>query len=188
VANATGQSGSVVSIAADHRHVTLRLLDGFFAGRKVLYLRTDASVPVVAALESSTYAPNLNAIPGEGSNATGSGRSAIVPVVNGARGRGNADRQGLQSAVLGEGPPLNITQSLPNSGDYTPMWDVTPVVWTAKAISSGRRHLLTSTTAVAAAARAGLVTSLGTGPANASLGGIRALGGISNCTTVAILS
>ena len=188
VANATGRSGSVVSIAPDRKHVTLRLLDGFFAGKKVLYLRTDASVPVVAALEASTYAPNLNAVPGEASDAASSGRSAIIPVVNGARGKGNPNRQGLQSAVLGQGPPLNVTQSFPNTPDYSPIWDVTPVQWTSAAIAAGKRHLLTSSTAVAAAARAGTLTSFGTGPGNASVGGIRALGGISNCTTVAILS
>ena len=188
VANATGQSQSVVSISPDKKHVTLRLLDGFFAGRKVLYLRTDASVQVVAALEESTYAPNLNAVPGEGSDAQSSGRSAIIPVVNGARGKTNRNRQGLQSAVLGEGPPLNVTQSFPNTPDYSPIWDVTPVQWTSPAIAAGKRHLLTSSSAVAAAARAGALTSFGTGPANASVGGIRALGGISNCTTVAILS
>jgi hypothetical protein len=187
VANATGQSGSVVSIAPDKKHVTLRLLDGWFAGKRVLYVRTDASVQVVSALEASTYAPNLNAVPGVGSNAAKSGRSAIIPVVNGARGKGNPNRQGLQSAVLGQGAPLNITQSFPNSPDYSPMWDVTPVVWTAKAISAGQRKELTSSTTVAADAKAGLLTSLGTGPANSSLGGTKALGGISNCTTVAII-
>jgi len=187
VKNASGLSGSVVRISPDGTRVTLRLLGGFFAGKRVLYLRTDASVPLVAALESSTYAPNLNAVPGTGSDAATSGRSAIVPVVNGPRGRANPDRQGLQSAVLGQGAPLNITQSLPNSADYSPAWDVTPVVWTKAAIGAGRRTRLTSTTAVAAAARRGELISLGTGRRNASLGGIRALGGISNCTTVAIL-
>jgi hypothetical protein len=126
-------------------------------------------------------------VPGLGSDAPSSGRSAIIPVVNGARGKHNPNRQGLQSAVLGQGAPLNITQSFPNSPNYSPMWDVTPVVWTAKAIKAGRRRELTSSTAVAAGAKAGELTSLGTGPANASLGGIKALGGISNCTTVAIL-
>ena len=142
---------------------------------------------LVSALEASTYAPNLNAVPGEGSNASSSGRSAITPVVNGARGKDNPNRQGLQSAVLGQGAPLNVTQSFPNSPDYSPIWDVTPVVWTAKAIAAGQRKELTSSAAVAAGAKAGTLTSLGTGPANASLGGIKALGGISNCTTVAIL-
>jgi hypothetical protein len=188
VKNASGLSGSVVRISPDGKRVTLRLLGGFFAGKRVLYLRTDASVGLVAALESSTFAPNLNAVPGTGSDAQSSGRSAIVPVVNGPRGAGNPDRQGLQSAVLGQGAPLNITQSFPNAADYSPAWDVTPVVWTAAAIRAGERTRLTSTAAVDAAARRGELTSLGTGPRNASLGGIRALGGISNCTTVAILS
>ncbi|MBI2683993.1 MAG: hypothetical protein HYX33_01150 [Actinobacteria bacterium] len=187
VANDSGQSGSVVSITPDKTRVTLRALTGFFLGKRVLYLRTDASVPVVAALEASTYAPNLNAVPGLGSNAARSGRSAIIPVVNGIRGKKNPRRQGLQSAVFGEGSPLNITQSFPNAPDYSPAWDVTPVVWTNAAIKAGKRTILTSSSAIAARARAGELTSAGAGPANGSLGGIKALGGISNCTTIAIL-
>ena len=59
------------------RRVTLKLLSGFFARRTVHYLRTDASVDVVAALEGSTLAKNLDAAPGAGSNAARSARSAI---------------------------------------------------------------------------------------------------------------
>jgi hypothetical protein len=169
VANDTGQGGSVVSISPDHRRVTLRLLDGYFDGRRVLYTRLDASVTVVSALEASTYAPNLNALPGVGSNAASSARSAIIPVVNGARGK------------------HNMTQSFPGAADYSPMWDVTPVVWTKTAIAAGRRHRITSAGQVEMLARGGELTSLGTGPANASVAGIRALGGVSTCTTVAII-
>lgn len=187
VANDTGRSDSVVAISPDHRTVTLRLLGGFFAGQRVLYTRTDASAELVAALESSTWAPNLAALPGQGSNRARSGRSAIVPVVNGPRGRLNGQRQGLESAVLGEGPPLNVTQSFPNSADYSPIWDVSPVAWTPAAVRSGARRRITSSSQVAALARRGLIVSAGTGPRNASLGGIRALGAVSNCTTVAVL-
>ncbi|CAN5134499.1 hypothetical protein BH09ACT13_BH09ACT13_15380 [soil metagenome] len=41
--------------------------------------------------------------------------------MNGARGKTNPQRQGLQSAVLGEGSPLNITQSLPGAPNYSPV-------------------------------------------------------------------
>jgi len=182
VANPTGRSDSVVSLDRNRGRVTLKTLTGFFAGQTVHYLRTDASVDVVAALEGSTLAKNLDAAPGAGSNAARSARSAIVPIVNGARGTSNPQRQGLQSAVLGEGSPLNITQSLPGGRDYSPIWDVHPAVW-AEGATAKR---LTSTAQVAAEVRAGRLGSGGAGPANASLGGLKAAPFISNCPTVAI--
>ena len=182
VANATGRSDSVAAIDTAARRVTLKLLSGFFAGKTVHYLRTDASVDVVAALEGSTLAKNLDAAPGAGSNAARSARSAIVPIVNGPRGKSNPQRQGLQSAVLGEGSPLNITQSLPGSRDYSPIWDVHPAVWS----TSATPKRLTSTAQIAAEVKAGRLTSGGAGPANASLGGLKAAPFISNCPTIAI--
>ncbi len=183
VANATGMSDSVVSIDRQRGRVTLRTLTGFFAGQTVHYLRTDSSVDVVSALEDSTLAKNLDAAPGLGSNATSSARSAIV---NGPRGKSNRQRQGLQSAVLGEGSPLNITQSFPGARDYSPIWDVHPAVWSKEAVSSGHQKRLTPSAQIAVAVRAGRLTSGGTGPANPSLGGLRAASFISNCPTVAI--
>ena len=182
VANATGRSDSVTALDTAKRRVTLKLLNGFFAGQMVHYLRTDASVDVVAALEGSTLATNLDAAPGAGSNSARSARSAIIPIVNGPRGKSNPQRQGLQSAVLGEGSPLNVTQSLPGSRDYSPIWDVHPAVWS----ESATPKRLTSAAQVAAEAEAGRLTSGGMGPANASLGGLKAAPFISNCPTVAI--
>ena len=186
VANATGTSDSVVSIDRKRGRVTLRTLTGFFTGQTVHYLRTDASVDVVSALEGSTLARNLDAAPGLGSNSASSARSAIIPIVNGPRGKSNRARQGLQSAVLGEGSPLNITQSLPGGRDYSPIWDVHPAVWSEEAVSSGDRKRLTSSVQVAVEVQAGRLTSGGTGPANASLGGLKAADFISNCPTVAV--
>ena len=182
VANASGRSDSVTAIDTAKRRVTLKLLNGFFAGRMVHYLRTDASVDVVAALEGSTLVKNLDAAPAAGSNAASSARSAIIPIVNGPRGALNPQRQGLQSAVLGEGSPLNITQSLPGGRDYSPIWDVHPAVWSESA--TPRR--LTSAAQVTAEVKAGRLTSGGMGPANTSLGDLKAAPFISNCPTVAI--
>lgn len=186
VMNASGTHDGVIDIDTAAGTVTLKTLSGFFNGAEVTYLRLDASVDVVATLEESTYAPNLGAAPGEGSNADDSSRSAIVPIVNGARS--GADRQGLQSAVLGGGSPLNITESLPGAPDYSPAWDVTPAVWSDAAIADGRRVLVTGNAQIAAAVEAGDLTSAGEGRANPGLGGLRALGAVSNCPTVAILT
>lgn len=188
IANDSGQLDAVVKLDTPAKQATLKVLHGFSAGRAVAYLRLDASVDVVAALEESILAPNLNAAPGEGSaDPATSARSAIVPIVNGARGKANPDRQGLQSAVLGEGEPLNIQASIPGGQDYSPIWDVVPAVWSDAAISSGTRTLVTSTGEIATHAKAGALTSGGEGAPNAELGGLKSAGFISNCPTVAIV-
>lgn len=184
VMNATGTHDSVIDIDVDAGEVTLKLLGGFFAGQKQVYLRLDASADVVAALEESTHAPRLGATPGEGSNAEDSARSAIIPVVNGIREAGDPDRQGLQSAVLGEGEPLNILQSSPGGADYSPVWDVSPVVWTDEA--SDDRRLLTGASEVAAAIASGELAPGGEGAAHDELG-INSAGFVSNCPTVAVV-
>jgi hypothetical protein len=184
VANSTGQSDTVTNLDVAHNRVTLKLLRGWYDGTPVLYVRTDASAVLVAALEASTYAPNLNSAPGLGSDASTSARSAIIPVINGALS--GASRQGLQSAVLSGKDPLNVTQSFPGAPDYTPVWDLHPVVWTPAAIKAGKRVELTSASQVTKDVKAGLLTSAGKGPANASLGGLRAIDMISICSTVAV--
>ena len=80
---------------------------------------------------------------------------------------------------MGQGDPLNITQEEPGDNEYSPVWDVTPAVWTDRAIESGQRTRLTD-------AEEGLITSGGAGPRNASLEGLRALPGISNCPIIAV--
>jgi hypothetical protein len=187
VANSTGVGNGVVSIDYAAKTVTLKLLDGFVNGIHNYYVRTDGSIPLLAAIESSTYAPNLNAAPGIGSDdAATSARSAIVPVINGPLASAGANqRQGLDSALLGQGPPENIEQDQPGQPGYSPLWDVTPVVWTPKAIAAHKVHRLTSVAAVTAAVKAGYLTSGGTGPINKTIG-VKTLGAISNCSIVSI--
>ncbi len=187
VANASGLHDSIVTNGIDFakKQVTLNTLNGFYEGKRVQYLHQDASVELVAALEGSTWAPNLDAAPGLASfDRDTSARAAIIPIVNGPRGADNPQRQGLQSAVAGEGDPLNITQVVPGDKDYTPIWDVTPAVWTQEAIGRGERIRLTDHDTVADLFEDGLLASGGGGPANYSLGGLAALPGISNCPVV----
>ena len=113
-------------------------------------------------------------------------RSAIIPIVNGPRGIDNPQRQGLQSAFLGQGDPLNITQEEPGDNEYSPVWDVTPALWADRAIESGQRTRLTDAEEVGDLFEEGLITSGGAGPRNASLEGLRALPGISNCPIIAV--
>jgi len=186
VANASGVHDAVVGeINYKAKRVTLDTLNGFYEGNRVQYLHQEASVELVAALEGSTWAPNLDFSPGLASfDRDTSARAAIIPIVNGQRGLGNPERQGLQSAVLDGAEALNITQVVPGDNDYTPVWDVTPAVWTEKAIASGQRVRLTDHDDVADLFEDGKLVSGGAGPANDSLEGLRALPGISNCPVV----
>lgn len=107
-------------------------------------------------------------------------------MVNGAVGVSNPAWQGLDSALRGEGDPLNVNQDIPGQGNgrYSPVWDVHPVVWTTAAIDSGQRVLLTSGSQVAGAFAHGL--SADAGPANPSLKGLPAANVISKCPIVAL--
>ena len=185
VANATGRHDAVVALDTVHRRVTLDTFNGFYEDDRVQYLHQEASDPLVAAIEGSTYAPNLNAAPGlAGRDDDRSARQPILPVVNGPRAGDPAGRQGLESALLGQGDPLNIVTELPDDGDYSPLWDVHPAAWTPHAISSGQRERVESEDEFADLVEDGLLISAGTGPRNADLEGLRALPGISNCPIV----
>lgn len=87
VANATGHNPKVLTIEPRRRLVKVRLTQGRYLNRKVLYLSTESSATVVAALENATFAPNLGAAPRIGSDSrTRSAREAIIPIVNAPRG------------------------------------------------------------------------------------------------------
>jgi hypothetical protein len=188
VANETGKSGSVVRIDYDRKTVTLNMLGGWVDGQFNLYLHTDSSSKLVAALEHSTYAPNLDAAPGIANDEPPSSRAAIIPVVNGIRGDDNPMRQGLNSALFGEGDPFNVPQEQPSDPiHYTPIWDVTPVMWTDAAIAAGLRVQLHSQDAVRTQAQAGNLVSALPGTPNVKLGGINAIGAISNCPIIVVL-
>ncbi len=181
----------IVSVDFSAMTVTLHLTEGRYHGKFILYVSSDSSFSVAAALEAATFAPNLNAAPGEGSNdPKTSARASIIPIVNGQTGVGNPQRQGLSSAVFGEGDPINITFEHPNNrGEiprYSPLWDVHPAVWTDEAISSGKRVLLEHHDDVVDAMEEGLLTSGGSGTPNPDLGGLRAAGFIVNCPIIAL--
>jgi len=185
-------------LAFDEKHmtVTIRMTAGFYLGRDVLYISTDASVTQIAAIENAIYAPNLAYAPVAGNDDPSvSSRLPIIPVVNGPMGVGNPQRQGLRSAVAGEGDPLNIIREEPECSDpnvpascsalqYSPMWDVTPVAWTQQAIDAGQRRRITSHQDVEALFNAGWVVSAApSGPENfdPEIRGLRAAEVVVNC-------
>ena len=199
IANSSGIHPKVLSIDFGHRTATLRMTEGRYLNRQVLYLSTDASDTVVGALENATFAPNLGAAPQRGSDfcqgSPNSASEAIIPIVNGPLGANNPQRQGLQSAVAGQGDPLNIVREEPecsNTNDpavcsalqYSPLWDATPVAWTPAAIAAGQQVRIGSHETVEQLFNAGeLVNFNPTGPSqeDPEIEGLRALGALIDC-------
>lgn len=66
------------------------------------------------------------------------------------------------------------------------MWDVTPVKWTDAAIAAGKRVQLHSQADVLAQVQAGNLVSALPGTPNQGLGGVNAIGAISNCPIIAV--
>jgi hypothetical protein len=61
IANDSGLNDTVVSADFTHRRATITLFQGFYEDHPVLYTRFSASDPLLAAIEGTTFTPNLNA-------------------------------------------------------------------------------------------------------------------------------
>jgi hypothetical protein len=154
----------VVSICPSEGTVTIELTSGFSFARPVLYLSTEASVPLAAALERATLAPKLVNIATGRDDSAFSAAERIFVFANGPTGQGNPQRQGLNSALMGEGSPLNVLGGIPTiATDYSPLWDINLGVWTEEAINNGYRSRLTEEFAILGFAEEGWITGLGGG-------------------------
>lgn len=153
----------VVSLDTVHRTVTYRETDGFQGGKAVKYISTDASDPVAATLENSTYAPALNAAPTVGDDSTHSSRASLAAFTNGQTGAANPQRQGLNSALLDGLDPLNVLRWNPSQGRYSPLWDVHLAQWSQSAVTSGQNLRQTDFGQVQNLAEHGQITSFGGG-------------------------
>jgi hypothetical protein len=188
IANATGQADKIVSIAANHRTVSYRETDGCYDNESVHYASFDASNPVAAAIEDVTYAPNLDAAPAPGCAdaavvAANCSRESLIAFTNGQTGATNAQRQGLNAAILDGPPPLNILQEIPEQKsqfDYSPMWDVHLATWTDAAVGAGLNLRQTDFSAVLQQVIDGNVTGF---PAGSTFG---ASGFVVNCPVVSL--
>jgi hypothetical protein len=88
----------------------------------------------------------------------------IFPVVNGPMGADNPQRQGFNSALAGEGGPLNPLGGIPTiATGYSPLWDLNPVVWTDEAVANGYRSRVNEEFFILGLAQEGHVTGLGGG-------------------------
>ena len=102
----------------------------------------------------------------------------IYTIVNGRTGRTDPGRQGLNSALSGEGPSLDILSEFKEiSAGYSPMWDVQLAEWTKEAIEKNQRKLITDGDDVSVKSEAGLLVSPGGGP-------VRTTGNLVNCPVV----
>ena len=174
IANATGQADKALAVDRAARTVRYLLTDGLARGNPVVYISTEASDPGAAAIEDVTYAPSLNAAPFAGGDDTSSARASLAAITNGATGATDPQRQGLSSALLGEGDPLNVLAWLPQQGRYSPLWDVHLTQW-----APGQRPVrLTELAEVEDLADAGAVTGFPGGPWGAS-------GFVVNCPIIA---
>ncbi len=197
LSNSTGVHNKVISMDIENMTVKLQLTRGFYEGFAILYSSTETSDEDLAALEDNTFAPNMNAAPSPGDDKPfRSAREALIPVINGPMGIDNPERQGLRSAVAGEGDPLNIFQEqagCENPDDpgtfcdaalYSPLWDVHPVLWTEEAIAAGMQQRvrtdkfedIDSTNIIELYADGHIVAGDTTGVRNSSLGGLNASG------------
>jgi len=169
----------VVAICPRDETVTLKLTLGYTFDKPIQYLSTEANDPLVASLENATYAPSLKDLPFALEDASpGESAERIVVVVNGATGKDNPHRQGLVSALSGEGGPLNVLGGIPTINlDYSPMWRLFPLVWTDEAIQKGYRYRITSALQAAEMDTRGFLKSLDGGP-------FRAVGFVVNCPVV----
>jgi hypothetical protein len=188
IGNSTGLHDKVVSIDFENDQVVIDLTDGFYEDDPILYLSTDSSDQTAAAVEGATLAPNLGAAPEFGvADEESSALQALLAVVNGATGADNPDRQGLNSALRGEGDPLNVVAEVPDEDDYSPLWDFHPAVWTEDAIANGDRALITDLDDVPDLLASGVLESVAGGPANADFGGLRSAEFVINCPVIAEL-
>jgi hypothetical protein len=159
--------------------VTIALTSGFSFAKPVLYLSTEASDPLAATLEAATYAPALADITVGRDDSAFSAIERIFVTINGPTnspdGVHNPQRQGLNSALLGEGGPLNVLGGIPTvATDYSPLWDMNLGEWTQDAVDRGFRSRVTEEFQILGLVQQGWIT----GPGGATYGSV---GIIVNC-------
>jgi hypothetical protein len=89
----------------------------------------------------------------------------IFAFANGPTGVDNPQRQGFNSALMGEGSPLNVLGGIPTvATDYSPLWDLNLGVWTQEAIDNGYTGRSTEEFEILGLAQNGWITGPNGGP------------------------
>ncbi len=169
----------VVSICPDEAIVTLKAVAGFSFARPVVYVSFEASDPMAATMEQSTFAPALANIQVGFDDGAFSAVERLFSFANGPTGVGNPQRQGFASVLSGESTePLNVFGGVPTIAlDYSPLWDMNLGVWTDEAIEMGYRSRMIDEFQILDIAEQGFLT----GPDGADYG---SSGIIINCPIV----
>jgi hypothetical protein len=163
---------SVAGICPEKGTVDLKLRFGFANGRHLRYLSFDANSEESATLEASTFAPAESDILQSGAT------EVIYTILNGKMGASEPERQGLNSALNGEGPSLDVLAHFSEiSAGYSPMWDVRLAVWSKDAIAKGQRTIITDGDDLEQKSEAGLLVSPAGGP-------VKTTGILVNCPVV----
>ncbi|MDZ4800046.1 MAG: hypothetical protein SGI92_17970 [Bryobacteraceae bacterium] len=119
---------------------TLALTPGFSFARPVLYLSTDASAGLAAAMEGAKLAPGLVDIAVGADDSAFSAVERIFAFINGPRSCNNPQRQGFDSALLDGCAPMNVLGGIPTiANDYSPLWDLNRGAWTESALMNQYR-------------------------------------------------
>ncbi len=127
--------------------VTIRLTPNFSFARPVLYMTTEASDRMAAAVGGAIYTPALSDVGVGRDDSFSSAVERLFQITNGPMGKDNPQRQGLNSH-LGDPPgadgrlphPLNVIGGIPTiSTDYSPLWDINLGEWTPEAVRRGYR-------------------------------------------------
>jgi len=159
--------------------VTIALTPIFSFARPAVYMSTEASDPMVAALDKGTFAPALGDITTGRDDSAFSAIERLFVTINGPTGADNPQRQGLGSTLLDELPPLHVVGGLPTIAlDYSPLWDLNLGEWTPEAIEAGYRARVIDEFQILSLVRDGWIT----GPEGAPYG---STGIVVNCPIVA---
>jgi hypothetical protein len=157
----------VVAIDPVNMTVTLNLINGFSFGRPVWYISMDASIPLAAAIEHSTFAPLQAKLTLGNDDSFSSPIERIFLATNGAEEGAcqNPLRQGLSADLADGHRPNNTLGGIPTLAlDYSPMWDANLYEWTASAIASGYRGQLREEFQILTFVQDGLLTGPGGAP------------------------
>lgn len=158
----------VVKICPEDGTVTMSLTPGFSFAKPVLYMSTETNDPLPAALEGATFAPGLRDVAVGGDDTLFSAVERIFGFVNGPVNVQddviNPQRQGFESALRGEGSPLNILGGIPTvATDYSPLWDLNLGEWSQEAIDRGYVSRLTEEFQILGLVERGFITAPGGG-------------------------
>jgi len=166
----------VVRISPEDQTVTLSLTPGFSFAKPVLYLSLDANDGMAAALEGATLAPGLQDVPVGRDDSAFSSVERLFAFANGPTNLPpdqipsglplvNPQRQGFNSALAGEGGPLNVLGGIPTvATDYSPLWDLNVGEWTPTAIERGYRSRLFEEFQILGFVQRGFITGPGGAP------------------------